>query len=102
MPPFSDQDEDADNDDDDNNENCDKINLLKQKHDVELNVLRQKGSSKGSKGKGRKGAARGDLRASTSGTPKFDCNCRYCKKRGHKRKNCRKRMLMLVSSLSHP
>ena len=80
----------GDEDDDDNLENFEEINLLKTKYEDELNVLRQKGQGKGGKkGGGRKGAPRG---AGKTTPPKFEGLCGYCKIKGHKAKDCRKRI----------
>ena len=74
----------GDDDEDDNATNFDEINLLKTKYEQDLAVLRAKG---GKKGNGRQGA-----KTSTKATKKFDGDCSYCKKRGHKAKDCRKRI----------
>ena len=83
----------SDEDDDDNLMNFEQISAMKAKHDSELSVLRLKGGGKGGKkGKGRKGSAKGDTRSNKTPTvPKFDGDCSYCKKHGHKFKDCRKR-----------
>ena len=72
---------------DDNMENFAEINLLKQKYEAELSVLRVKGGKKGRKGAATKGGQSG-----VPPPPKFDGECSYCKKKGHKRKDCRKRI----------